>query len=108
MKFIIENIKWQSRPGQRAYVTFWVRFLFPSLPGYLSISGWRYYPDTGTMATPSVPKGGGKFMDLLHMSAEVYNAIGKEAYRLIGGLQDAITVAAEGVQHSGEAAAEND
>ena len=79
---MIENPKWVQ--GQkRGYFAFWVRLLDKDLS--IAVSGFKYFPDSRTVSSPSNCKGDGKFVNTTKLSAELYNLIMTKAQEMLGG-----------------------
>lgn len=76
---MIEQLKSTPRKdGGLAYWSFWVRLLWTDPTGtahYIAVSGWKYLPDKGTLATPSTHKGGNSWFNTTKVNPEFYNLI---------------------------------
>ena len=85
----IENFTPQEAKNGRRYYSFWVRVLMG--PYFISISGWKYFPDTAKLSTPSQNKGGTKFINTTKTSAELYNRIQELAHEMFGRFEESFT-----------------
>jgi hypothetical protein len=73
----------QIRPSDDgSYYTFWVRFIDGA--HWHTISGWRYWPETDKLGTPSYPKGGGKFVGTIKMDSGTYEQVKDGIRRFVG------------------------
>lgn len=77
MKTFIERLTYRPAVGDKdAYYTFWVKLFNPKSPEYYAtISGFRYWPESGKLATPSVGKGEGKYVSSSYFSKAIYDQI---------------------------------
>lgn len=82
----LENASAQTSRQGRQYFSFSVRLLAGDI--FLSTVGWKYYPDSQTISTPSQAKGDGKFINTVKMSATLYNRVQDEARRFFGDNED--------------------
>lgn len=80
MKTFIERLTYQpAKDGKDAYYTFWVRLWNPAAPEYYAtVSGWRYWPGTEKLSTPSISKGDGKFFSTAFVSKVLYDSVLRE------------------------------
>jgi hypothetical protein len=73
----IENPKLVTGKNGKEYCSFWVR-VFDGALG-CAVAGWKFFPNTGTVGTPSQYKGSGakgaKFVMLVKPTKEFYNAV---------------------------------
>ena len=67
----------QGKPIKRPYYSFWVDVF--SGPQMMSVSGWKYFPDTQTISSPSVYKGDGKFFNTTKLTKEMFNRVAQVA-----------------------------
>lgn len=58
MRILIEKLSWQPAKNDRdGYYIFWVRFFLPdSSDAFVTVGGWRYWPKTDKLSTPSLQK----------------------------------------------------
>lgn len=79
MTIRIENGKLITPEGKqkREYYSFWVHIF--SGKDSISISGWKYFPDTQSISSPSVMKGQGRFINTTKTSKEFFNKVLYEA-----------------------------
>jgi hypothetical protein len=76
MKVLIEQIKPGVSPNtSQVYYTFWVRFMDVKTGLWITSGGWRYFPDTRTVYSPSVSKGNGSYVTTVKTSTELHNLI---------------------------------
>jgi hypothetical protein len=85
MRVLVEQIK----PGVSAhsstmYFTFWVRLMDPRTGWWMSISGWRYYPERRQLSGPSISKGNGSYVDTVKYDAELRNEIQRQIEAYVG------------------------
>ena len=59
------------------YFTFWVRFQFGT--EYFAASGWKYFPETRKVTTPSQMKGPNHFFNTTKISAGLLGEISAKA-----------------------------
>lgn len=63
MKILVEQIKPGGSPNaSRPYYTFWVRVMDMRTGGWFTSGGWRYFPDTRVIGSPSISKGNGSYV----------------------------------------------
>lgn len=79
----IENPSPQVSKQGRKYVSFWVRLLVDDF--FISIAGWKYYPDEQKISTPSQIKGPGKFINTTKVNPAFYNHIQDLMTRMFAG-----------------------
>lgn len=93
----IDGIAPQRSQSGRRYFSFWAKLYFDDELS-INVSGFKYYPDTKTISTPSVNKGGDKFINTAKLSGKMYNAIREAAETAIapqaGALEPSTNVAA--------------
>lgn len=87
MKIRVENVKVQVAKNGKEYYSFWVN-IFEGKLGYLD-AGWKFFPETGTVCTPSVFKGPNKDgsrhdIKLGKPTKDFYNAVRSEIIRYFG------------------------
>lgn len=82
MQIRIEGGKLMSG-GKRPYFTFWAHAA--QGPKSITVSGWKYFPDTQTISTPSVMKGQGRFVNTTRVSKEFYNDVLAQATQYFAG-----------------------
>lgn len=78
----IDNIAPHEARNGRRYFSFWAKVYFDD-NRFMSVSGFKYYPDTKTISTPSVNKGDEKFINTAKLSALLYNDIRSAAENAI-------------------------
>lgn len=78
----IDNIAPHIARNTRQYFSFWAKVYFDN-ETFISVSGFKYYPDTKTISTPSVNKGDEKFINTAKLSAKLYNSIRSAAENAI-------------------------
>lgn len=81
MYVFIDNAVPQKAQSGRRYISFWARVLIGT--EFISIAGFKYFPDTKSVSTPTQGKGGGKFVNLTKMSGGLYNAIAQAAEKVL-------------------------
>lgn len=87
MTIRVENVKAQAAKNGKEYYSFWVN-IFDGKLGYLD-AGWKFFPETGTVCTPSVFKGANKDgsrhdIKLGKPTKEFYQAVRSEVIRYFG------------------------
>jgi hypothetical protein len=91
MRILIEQLKpGTKKDAAREYWTFWVRVFSGDL--WVSVSGFRYFPDKRTIALPAAQKGNGSYHDMTKMSGVLFNRILEEVERLLG-VEDEVVAA---------------
>jgi hypothetical protein len=82
-RLFIERIAPVEAKNGKFYYSFWVRVILEDL-ATLTVSGWKYFPVTGTVSEPSVAKGKGKFFNTSKANGPMYNMILLKAQKEFG------------------------
>ena len=84
MFIAIENAVPQKAKTGRVYFSFWAKLFFDDEGSRaISVSGFKYFPDTKSVSTPSINKGDTKFINTSKLTAEMYNDIRQAAENAI-------------------------
>jgi len=73
--FNIDSVTLKEPDSGRRYYAFSVSFNVVGPFDPVTTMGWRYYPDTDGLSTPSITLRGGKFLNTHKISAARYIAI---------------------------------
>ncbi len=83
---LIDNLTYQESKNKNEpskYYTFWLRVRVEA-GEFLAIAGWRYFPETRSLATPAIRKGDGKFFNTTKLSPRLYDAVKAMVEEAIG------------------------
>jgi hypothetical protein len=88
MKIRVENGKSVTSQKGRSYFSFWLRVT--DGPFALGVAGWKYYPDTKTISSPSqlkgkVKSGGPKFINTSQPNPAFFNEVLAQAQAYFDG-----------------------
>lgn len=78
----VEQPNYYVSQNGKEYYSFWVRFNFGT--EYFASSGWKYFPESGKVTTPSQMKGPGHFFNTSKVSAGLLREISKKAEEFFG------------------------
>ena len=79
---MVEGFKPQETKAGRKYYSFWVKILLGEM--FISIAGWKYFPDLDTVSSPSIGKGQEKgFFNTCKMNVAFYKAVQQKARQSI-------------------------
>jgi hypothetical protein len=88
MNIIVDNLQPTTakvKGFETLYYTFWVRFMVTGSPDWVTVGGWRYWPDKRTVSTPSMNKGGLKgYYNTTKIPPTTYSRILDEVERHLG------------------------
>ena len=79
----LEQITEQVSKNNKPYFSFWVRLNFNGR--FLSVAGWKYFPQDRKLSTPSQGKGDGKFVNTAKVDPKLYNDVLTLADQTFGG-----------------------